>query len=177
MGKLKLKWAFGIPSSTVAYGQPTIADGRLFFGTQDGTVYAVDARSGCTYWTFKAAASVRSAITIEKAASGRYVAYFGDLQASAYAIDAQNGELLWKTKLDTHPVARITASPKLYAGRVYFPISSVEEVPAGQHAIPVLHFPRQRGRRSTPPAASRSGSRTPFPTSPSLRARTPPARS
>ena len=34
------------------------SDGRLFFGTQDGTVYAVDARSGCTYWTFKAGATV-----------------------------------------------------------------------------------------------------------------------
>jgi len=130
VGKLKLKWAFGVPNASVAYGQPTISDGRLFFGTQDGTVYAVDARSGCTYWTFKAAAAVRSAIAIEKAASGRYVAYFGDLQANSYAIDAQNGELLWKTKLDTHQVARITASPKLYAGRVYFPVSAVEDVQA-----------------------------------------------
>ncbi|HZP24009.1 MAG TPA: c-type cytochrome, partial [Terriglobales bacterium] len=33
VGNLKLKWAFGIPSAAVAYGQPTIADGRLFFGT------------------------------------------------------------------------------------------------------------------------------------------------
>jgi polyvinyl alcohol dehydrogenase (cytochrome) len=129
VSNLKLKWAFGVPSAAVAYGQPTIADGRLFFGTQDGTVYALDAATGCTYWTFKAAASVRSAVTIEKAESGRYVAYFGDLQASAYAVDAMNGELLWKQKLDTHAVARITASPKYYNGRVYYPISSVEEVP------------------------------------------------
>jgi polyvinyl alcohol dehydrogenase (cytochrome) len=128
VSNLKLKWAFGVPNASVAYGQPTIADGRLFFGTQDGTIYALDSATGCAYWTFKAAASVRSALVIEKAASGKYVAYFGDLQASAYAIDAQNGELLWKSKLDTHPVARITASAKYYNGRVYFPISSVEEV-------------------------------------------------
>ena len=128
VSRLKLKWAFGIPSAIAAYGQPTIADGRLFFGTQDGTVYALDARTGCSYWTFKAPATVRSAITIQKA--GRTTAYFGDVQANAYAVDAQNGELLWKTKLDPHPVARITAAPKLYGGRVYVPISSVEEVPA-----------------------------------------------
>jgi polyvinyl alcohol dehydrogenase (cytochrome) len=130
ISKLKLKWAFGIPNASAAFGQPTIAGGRLFFGTQDGTVYALDARTGCSYWTFKAPATVRSAITIEKAASGRVVAYFGDIQANAYAVDAHNGELLWKTKLDTHPVARITAAPKLYEGRLYVPISSVEEVPA-----------------------------------------------
>src|SRR5262249_23749696 len=116
VSNLKLKWAFGVPNASVAYGQPTIADGRLFFGTQDGTIYALDSATGCAYWTFKAAASVRSALVIEKAASGKYVAYFGDLQASAYAIDAQNGELLWKSKLDTHPVARITASAKYYNG-------------------------------------------------------------
>lgn len=130
VGNLKLKWAFGVPGASVAYGQPTIADGRLFFGTQDGTVYAIDAATGCTFWSFKAAASVRSAVAVEKTASGRYVAYFGDLQAAAYAVDAMNGELLWKNKLDNHPVARITASPKYYDGRIYYPISSVEEVPS-----------------------------------------------
>ena len=140
VGKLKLKWAFGIPDASAAYGQPTIADGRLFFGTQDGTVHALDARTGCSYWTFKAPATVRSAITIEKAASGRVVAYFGDIQANAYAVDAQNGELLWKTKLDTHPVARITAAPKLYEGRLYVPISSVEEVPASKPQYPCCTF-------------------------------------
>jgi polyvinyl alcohol dehydrogenase (cytochrome) len=128
--KLKLKWAFGIPNATVAYGQPTIADGRLFFGTADGTVYSLDAATGCSYWTFKAPATVRSAVTLGPIANGRYAAYFGDVQANVYAVDAQNGELLWKMKADTHPVARITAAPKLHEGRLYVPVSSIEEVPA-----------------------------------------------
>ena len=140
VGKLKLKWAFGIPNTSVAYGQPTIIDGRLLFGTQDGTVYSLDARTGCTWWTFKAGATVRSAITIEKTADGRYAAYFGDIQANAYAVDAKNGELLWKTKLDTHPVARITAAPKVYGGRLYVPVSSVEEVPAASALYPCCTF-------------------------------------
>jgi polyvinyl alcohol dehydrogenase (cytochrome) len=127
VGNLKLKWAFGVPGASSAFGQPTISDGRLFFGTQDGTVYAIDAATGCTYWTFKAAASVRSAPVIEKSGD-RYVAYFGDLKAAAYAVDAANGELLWKNALDNHPVARITAAAKYYNGRIYYPISSVEEV-------------------------------------------------
>ena len=34
---LKLKWAFGFPDTLSAYGQPTIAAGRVFIGTQNGT--------------------------------------------------------------------------------------------------------------------------------------------
>ena len=34
---LKLKWAFGFPNGKSVFGQPTIAGGRLFFGSDDGT--------------------------------------------------------------------------------------------------------------------------------------------
>jgi polyvinyl alcohol dehydrogenase (cytochrome) len=140
VGKLKLKWAFGLPHTSVAYGQPTIVDGRLLFGTVDGTVYSLDARTGCAWWAFKAGATVRGAITVAKTPGGRYAAYFGDTQANAYAVDASNGELLWKTKVDPHPVARITAAPKLYGGRLYVPVSSVEEVPAANPQYPCCTF-------------------------------------
>ena len=57
--RLTLKWAFGFPNATVATGLPTVAGGRVFVGSQDGTVYSLDAASGCIVWTFKAAARVR----------------------------------------------------------------------------------------------------------------------
>ena len=57
--RLTLKWAFGFPDTTSAWSQPTVAAGRLFVGSQNGTVYALDARSGCIYWTFTAKAGVR----------------------------------------------------------------------------------------------------------------------
>ena len=37
--RLHLKWAFGFPDSTSAWAQPTIAAGRLYVGSQNGTVY------------------------------------------------------------------------------------------------------------------------------------------
>ena len=138
--KLKLKWAFGFAGAGVVYGQPTIAGGRLFFGSTDGTVYSVDARSGCVYWTFKAPTTVRTAITIDKFGKDRVAAWFGDVNASAYAVDAATGELLWKTKVDDHPVARITGAPKLYQGRLYVPVSSIEEVNAGSSSYPCCKF-------------------------------------
>src|SRR5437762_9401005 len=50
--KLKLKWAFGFPGVTTAFGTPTIFDGRVFVGAADGFVYSIDARSGCVYWAY-----------------------------------------------------------------------------------------------------------------------------
>lgn len=121
--QLKLKWSFAFPKANVAYGQPTIIDGRLFVGSDRGMVYALDAKSGCVYWTFQADATIRTAITVNQ---GRL--YFGDLKAHAYAVNAMDGALLWKTKVDEHPLARVTGSPMLHDGRLYVPVSSVEEV-------------------------------------------------
>ena len=62
--KLALKWAFGYQSGT-EFGQPTVVDGRLFvtqFRRQRFT--ALDAKTGCTYWTFDAPAGSRTAIFI-----------------------------------------------------------------------------------------------------------------
>jgi polyvinyl alcohol dehydrogenase (cytochrome) len=123
--KLKLKWAFGFANATVAFGQPTIDNGKLYFGSQNGTVYTIDARSGCIHWTFKAAAGVRSAISLD----GR-LAYFGDLKANVYAVESATGKLVWQTQVESHSAARITGAPALYDGRLYVPVSSVEEPPA-----------------------------------------------
>src|SRR5678815_1370813 len=72
--KLKLKWAFGFPGELSADGPPSIAGGRVFVGTQSGTVYALSAATGCVHWTFTADAAVRAAITIARLESGnRYV--------------------------------------------------------------------------------------------------------
>ena len=133
--KLKLKWAFGFPNATVVFGQPTIDSGRLYFGSQSGTVYSVDARSGCIYWTFKAAATVRTAISLDDR-----MAYFGDLKANVYAVDSATGKLVWQTQVDAHPAARITGAPALYGGRLYVPVSSVEEPPASNPKYPCCTF-------------------------------------
>ena len=62
--KLKLKWAFGFPGVLAARAQPAVAGGRLFVASENGTVYALDAKTGCSYWTFRAQAAARSAMTV-----------------------------------------------------------------------------------------------------------------
>ena len=60
--RLKLKWAFGFPGAKSVYGQPTVAGGRVFVGVDTGDVYSIDAATGCSYWSYKAAGPVRTVI-------------------------------------------------------------------------------------------------------------------
>ncbi len=120
--KLKLKWSFGFPGVKSVLGEPSIAAGRVFLGVDTGTVYSLDAKSGCTYWTFQADAGVRSAITITRTA-----VYFGDLKANVYSVDASTGAAIWKVHVDDFSSARITGAPKVFENRVYVPVASGEE--------------------------------------------------
>lgn len=131
--KLKLKWAFGIPNAINSYSQPTVVSGRVFFGTDTGYVYSLNAKTGCVYWSYSAAGGVRNALTIEPvtiAGERHYVAFFGDLRANMYAVDAQTGKLIWKTAADPEYYSRITAPPAYYDGKLFVPISSWEEFSA-----------------------------------------------
>jgi len=132
--KLKLKWAFGFPLGISAYSPPAIASGRVFVGTDIGWVYSLDAKTGCYYWGYETGVTVRPAISIGPVTgqgNTKYAIFFGDAKANVYALDAQDGRLLWKRKADDFFLARITAAPKLYNGRLYVPVSSSEEWQSG----------------------------------------------
>jgi polyvinyl alcohol dehydrogenase (cytochrome) len=99
--RLKLKWAFGFPGASRAIAQPTIFGGRVFVGSQNRRVYAIDAKSGCVYWEYDAGRPVRSAVVIGPYGDG-WAAYFGDAGANVHAVEAQTGKALWRTKVDKH---------------------------------------------------------------------------
>jgi polyvinyl alcohol dehydrogenase (cytochrome) len=145
--KLALKWAFGFQSGS-DLGQPTMVDDRLFVTSSSGRIYALDAKTGCTYWTYDAPAGSRTAVSIgelgqaKRAAIPRKLkrtlahldvikapsaAFFGDDRGALYALDAQKGTLLWKTQIDSHPAARIVGAPILYNDRLYVAMGSSEE--------------------------------------------------
>jgi polyvinyl alcohol dehydrogenase (cytochrome) len=137
---LRLKWAFGFPGGAQAYGNPAIVAGRVFAGSDAGAFYALDADTGCTYWSFKASAGIRAAPTVAPLGGGRYVVYVGDLKANVYALDAATGLTIWTRTVDDHRFARITGSPTLYGGRLFVPVSSIEEGPGAQPAYPCCTF-------------------------------------
>jgi polyvinyl alcohol dehydrogenase (cytochrome) len=139
--KLRLKWAFGFPMGNSAYGQPSIVGGRVFVGADTGFVYALDAATGCIYSSFRANAGVRTAITVGPGTrANRFLAYFGDIKGNVYAVNAETGAKVWTDRVDSHPVARVTGTPKLVAGRLYVPLSSLEESGAGNPNYPCCTF-------------------------------------
>jgi polyvinyl alcohol dehydrogenase (cytochrome) len=136
--KLKLKWAFGYPGVTTAFGSPSVSGGRVFVGSADGAVYALDAQGGCVYWTYRAAEGVRTAIVIS---GDGQTAYFGDLQGNVYALHAATGALVWKKRVDDHLYAEITGTPALEGGRLYVPVSGgAEQVAAANPAFACCTF-------------------------------------
>lgn len=139
LGRLKVKWAFAYPGHQT-WGQPVAVGGRVFVSDTVDTVYALDARTGCTVWTAKPGAAVRSAISVGPGAGGKTVAYFGDMAGVAHAIDADTGRELWKAKVDDHPLARMTGSPVLAGDRLLVPVSSLEEGAASQAAYECCTF-------------------------------------
>ncbi|MCB2073397.1 MAG: PQQ-binding-like beta-propeller repeat protein [Novosphingobium sp.] len=134
VGKLKLKWAFGVPDSQRMRSQPALAGGAIILGNHTGAVYALDEESGCVRWSFDAEAEVRTGVVVGPWEAGdrqaRPLAYFGDVRGNVYAVRADTGELAWKVAADSHPAAVITAAPSLHDGTLYVPVSSIEEAAA-----------------------------------------------
>jgi polyvinyl alcohol dehydrogenase (cytochrome) len=126
--RLKLKWAFGLPGVATANAQPTLHAGRLYVASAVGTVYSLDAKTGCIHWTFQADDAVRNAVVIAGAEGN--LAFFGDLGGKAYAIDTRQGKLLWKVKVDDHPDANVVGSPVTAGAMVFFPITAGKELEA-----------------------------------------------
>jgi len=124
--KLQVQWAFGFPGVVAVFGQPTIAGGRVFVGTQTGHVYAIDARSACWYWDYAASTGVRSAISVGRIGD-RSLAFFGDRRGHAYALDAATGEQVWKITAVDAPATQVTGAPALFEDRLYVPISGGDD--------------------------------------------------
>jgi polyvinyl alcohol dehydrogenase (cytochrome) len=128
--KLKLKWAFGYHDVAAARGQPAVAGGRVFAANENSEVRALDMKTGCSYWTYKAQAGIRAALSVgpykTRTANG-YAVYFGDAKANVYAVDANTGKEIWIKKVDEHPSAAITGAPTLYDGRLYVPLQGLNE--------------------------------------------------
>jgi len=125
VGKLELQWAFAFPGETLAEAHSSVVDGRLFVGSRSGDVYALDAKTGCTHWTFRANAAVKGPMLVATLpGQDKPVVFFGDISGRAYSLDASSGKQHWVTVADEHPSARLTGGFQLVDGTLYVPVSN-----------------------------------------------------
>jgi outer membrane protein assembly factor BamB len=85
-----IRWFRNLPSPSES--SPLIDQGRVFFGSQNGTVYALDDRTGRLIWTYHAGGSVKASPTL----SGGLL-YFGDYSGHVQAISEQTGRRIWRS--------------------------------------------------------------------------------
>ena len=137
--KLKLKWVFGLQDESTTFGQQTIAGGRAFFGVGNGTVFALDADSGCTIWAYKAEAAVRTAPNLQKVGDS-YFLYFGDASGTAYGINAETGKEVWKSHPEDFHLAKIVGALQFANGLVYVGLDGNDDVAAGDPKYPCCSF-------------------------------------
>jgi polyvinyl alcohol dehydrogenase (cytochrome) len=129
LGRLKLKWAFGFAGDVNAFAPPAVLGANLFVGSAGGSIYALDARSGCIHWHYQADGPVRTAMLVAPldAKSARHAVLFGDQAGRFYALAAETGALLWRARPDEHEAAKLTGAPFARDGIVYVPVASWEE--------------------------------------------------
>ncbi len=85
-------WSF--QTKGAIWGIPTVSDGQVFIGSDDGNLYAVDARTGKLTWQFATQGIVRSRPAIDN-----NQVYVASDDGYLYAIDAQKGTQTWRTDI------------------------------------------------------------------------------
>jgi outer membrane protein assembly factor BamB len=102
------KWAFS--TNAAIQSSPAVSNGTVYFGSQDYSLYAVDAESGEKRWEFITGSWVDSSPVI---AGGKI--YFGSNDSYLYAVDAGSGSKVWAFKTE-YPVK---STPAFADGKIY----------------------------------------------------------
>jgi outer membrane protein assembly factor BamB len=128
-----IKWTFHTQGEVVS--SPAIVDGVVYFGSNDGSLYAIDQLTGLQKWSFPTKARIPSSPAV---ADG--LVYFGSYDGNFYAVDVSTGRVQWKFRnagerryAATHlhgslPVGEVMpdpfdvylSSPAVWNGAVYF---------------------------------------------------------
>jgi outer membrane protein assembly factor BamB len=98
---------------------PVVVGNRVYFGSGDGSVYALDTASGKPAWTFHTGDVVHASPAVSDG-----TVYVGSWDSYFYAIDATTGKEKWRFKTgEDHDIFNqvgIQSSPAVADGVVYF---------------------------------------------------------
>ena len=102
----------------VYLSSPLVVDGRVFVGSGDGNVYALDATTGALAWKF----ATGDVVHASPAVAGGTV-YVGSWDSYLYALDAATGAQKWRfhggEDPDIHNQVGFQSSPAIVDGVVY----------------------------------------------------------
>lgn len=107
--KGELKWKF--ETGGAIRSSPVLAYGTIYIGSQNFSLYALDAETGQKKWEFQAAGRINSSPAVVNG-----LVYFGSNDGYFYAVDALTGEERWRF----YTRFPIFSSPAVADGIVYF---------------------------------------------------------
>lgn len=90
---------------------PASGDGKLFYGTNAGYLFALDTGSGKTVWKIRVNGTILSSPLYQS-----NTIYFTSLGGAVYAVSASDGSLIWKYQT----LGSIISPPQLANGMIYF---------------------------------------------------------
>lgn len=96
--------------SGVIIGGIVVANDRVYFGTSDGTIYALNANGLYKEWTYNIGAKIWSAPMIDGD-----TLYIGSLNKKVYALNASNGTKKWEYETG----GAISSTPAVYDNKVF----------------------------------------------------------
>ena len=124
--KFEARNLHGLPSASqtipdawdVFMSSPAVDNGKVFFGSGDGNVYAADAQTGLLLWKF----STKDVVHASPAVANNTV-YIGSWDSYLYALDADTGQEKWAFKTGEDPTIHnqvgFQSSPAVVDGIVY----------------------------------------------------------
>ncbi|MGK2929394.1 MAG: PQQ-binding-like beta-propeller repeat protein [Acidimicrobiales bacterium] len=120
VGDLVELWRFdGVDGVT---STPTVLGDTVYFGAWDGSLRAVDSRTGDLRWE---TALTTGTIDASPVIAGDDV-FVGDGDGRLHAVDRATGDVRWTAILDTHASTQIYSSPVVVDGLVVIGVASTE---------------------------------------------------
>jgi eukaryotic-like serine/threonine-protein kinase len=112
VGSMKLKWKSSAGGLLKTYPQssPAVTKGVIYFGSENGSFYALDPDTGAKLWSYATGGAVKSSPAVVDG-----VAYFGSDDGNVYALNASTGAKMWS--YDTGNL--VESSPAVANGAVY----------------------------------------------------------
>ena len=107
------RWRF---RAGVIESPPLLVDGVLYFGSWDGKLYAIQARTSRVRWTFATGDKVKGGAAFS---DGRV--YVGSFDGNVYSLDARTGRTFWSAHVQPRlgTEGNFYATPAVAYGRVF----------------------------------------------------------
>ena len=120
-------WSYTTGSS-ILWSSPAVADGRVYVGSADYKVYALNASTGSLIWSYTTGASVYSSPAV---ADGRV--YVGSYDSKVYCLNASTGSLIWSYTTGDY----VQSSPAVADGKVYVGSFDYKVYAFGSHDVAI----------------------------------------